>query len=138
MRLHPTFFDLIFCVLIVFVAIATQARDGSAERNLPPVGLPQLNDPARAGATGRDRVTVSIVREGEYDRLTYFVDQAQLASPDAVVQRLREMGTARELLLRADAGVPYGEVLRLIVALSREGVDVALAYENRADVQTGR
>ena len=141
MRLHPTFFDLIFCVLIVFVAIATQARlprDESAERNLPPVRLPRLQDPAGAGATGRERATVSIVREGEHKPLTYFVDQTRLASPDAVVQRLRETGTARELLLRADAGVPYGEVLRFIVALSREGFDAALAYENRDAVRTGR
>ena len=141
MRLHPTLFDLIFCVLIVFVVIATQARpprDESPERNLPTVRLPWVNDPSRVGATGRRPATVSIVREGEHEPLTYFVDRARLASRDAVVQRLRETRTARELLLRADTGVPYGEVLRLLVALNREGFDAALAYENRDDVQTER
>ena len=135
MRLHPTFFDLLFCILIVFVAIATQARprDAAAEPNLPPVGLPRLDDAPAAGVTGRDRVSVSIVREGESPVLRYFVDSAPVVSAAGVVQRLRETQTARAVLLRADTRVPYGDVLQLLAALSREGFPVALAYEDADD-----
>ena len=141
MRLHPTFFDLLFCILLLFVAIATQARpprDEATERNLPPVDLPRLNEAPAAGVTGRDRVTVSIVREGELQALSYFVDDAPVSSADGVVQQLRQTATARELLLRADARVPYGEVLRLLADLSREGFHAALAYEDRDGNRTGR
>ena len=133
MRLHPAFFDLLFCVLIIFVAIATQAgssHEESRERNLPPVGLPRLDEVASAGVTGRDRVTVSIRREG--GALAYFIGDEPSAAADAVVRRLRETAPAREILVRADADVPYGAVLRIVADLSGEGFATALAYEETA------
>ena len=100
--------------------------------------MPRLDQAPAAGVTGRDRVTVSIVREGELQALSYFVDDAPVSSADGVVQQLRQTATARELLLRADARVPYGEVLRLLADLSREGFHAALAYEERDGEWTGR
>ena len=131
MRLHPTYFDLLFCILMIFVAIATLARsprEESSERTLPPVDLPRLDEVASAGVSGRDRVTVSIRREG--DTLTYFAEREPADSAGTVVRMLRETATAREVVIRADADVPYGVVLGIVADLSRGGFDAALAYED--------
>ena len=129
MRLHPAFCDVLFCVLVVFIALAMQAGSSrsDSERHLPPVGLPRVDSAAATGATGRRHVNVSIVQGG--GALSYLIEDEPAASADALVRRLLETGTARQVLLRAGAGVPYGDFLQLLAGLTREGFEVALAYE---------
>ena len=130
MRLHPAFCDLLFCILVVFIALATQAGSSRSdlERHLPPVELPRVDPATATGATGRRHVNVSIVPYG--GALSYLIEDEPAASADALVRRLLETGTARQVLLRVGAGVPYGDFLQLLAGLSREGFDVALAYED--------
>ena len=116
--------DVAFVLLIIFMITAPMMQGGVEVR------LPRAD--ARA-MEPRQGLVVSVDRRGRV-----FVDDAPLAFTDfrasfrAVVARRRPSA----VYLRADRGVPYGEVVRVLAVIRSSGVqDVGLVAESEEVVR---
>jgi len=116
--------DVAFVLLIIFMITAPMMQGGVEVR------LPRAD--ARA-MEPRQGLVVSVDRRGRV-----FVDDAPLAFTDfrasfrAVVVRRRPSA----VYLRADRGVPYGEVVRVLAVIRSSGVqDVGLVAESEEVVR---
>ena len=125
--------DVMLVLLIIFMVTAPLLVAGV------PVKLPE----SRAKALEQDKkpVTLSIDGKGEV-----FLDEAPVAQAD-LPQRLAElrerMDPETQLFLRADAGLDYGAVMRVMGELNRAGlnkvalVTTGLSEASSASIRSG-
>jgi biopolymer transport protein ExbD len=103
--------DVAFTLLLIFI-ITAPVMQGGVEVQIPKAQTESISSP--------DGVVVSITR----DRRLYIGNAesswAELSGALTDVVRERQ---ARNVYLRADAGVPYGEVLRVLGAM--KALDIA-------------
>ena len=105
--------DVMLVLLIIFMVTAPLLVTGV------PIKLPQ----SRAKALDQDQkpTVLSIDKAG-----TLFVDEAEVPDAD-IPQRLADLrsklGPTEQLFLRADAGLEYGKVMRIMGELNRAGLD---------------
>ena len=104
------FVDVMLVLLIVFMVAAPMMTVGV------PVDLPRA--PAAAAAEAREPLIVTLDRDGKV-----FLERAEVGLP-GLVEALRPLAAAapdRPVFLRADRGQPYGEVMRVLAAVSASG-----------------
>jgi biopolymer transport protein TolR len=104
--------DVMLVLLIIFMVTAPIIQQG-VEVNLPKVK-------AQALPGKEEQFIVSITR----DRELYLNDTRITA--DELSDKLRAISTARpdrQVFLRADDAVPYGEVVRTMAAIKAAGID---------------
>ncbi|MBO9713090.1 protein TolR [Sphingomonas sp.] len=108
--------DVMLVLLIIFMVTAPLLTAGV------PVNLPESR--AKALEQEQKPVSISIDREGKV-----FVDNAQVpadqlsAKLDEVAKRKGADGKPPQVLLRADQGLDYGKVMRLMGELNRAGLN---------------
>ena len=116
--------DVAFTLLVIFI-ITAPIMQGGVEVQVPKA--------AAAPITSPEGVIVSITREREI-----FIGEARATWPefqDALTDVVREE-QASNIYLRADAGVPYGEVLRVLGAMKE--LDIAAVGLVAEPEPTGR
>ena len=103
--------DVMLVLLVIFMVTAPILHQG-VDVNLPKV---------RAGAINGDQVqlVVSVTRAGEI-----YLNDTVLSAPDlqSNLQGVLREAPDRNVYIRADAAVPYGEVMRVIASLREAGV----------------
>ncbi|MFP4519460.1 MAG: ExbD/TolR family protein [Oceanicaulis sp.] len=104
------FVDVMLVLLIVFMVSAPLLTVG-VEVDLP-------DTEARAMTTSEEPLTVTIQADG-----TLFLMETEIGF-DELAPRLRAIsgaGAEARIYIRADDGVPYGEVMRVMARVSAEG-----------------
>jgi biopolymer transport protein ExbD len=104
------FVDVMLVLLIVFMVAAPMMTVGV------PVDLPRA--PLAAAAEAREPLVVTLDGEGRV-----FLDRAEVGLP-GLAGALRPLAAAapdRPVFLRADRGQSYGEVMRVLAAVSASG-----------------
>ena len=103
--------DVMLVLLVIFMVTAPILHQG-VDVNLPKV---------RAGAINGDQVqlVVSVTRAGEI-----YLNDTVMSAPDlqSKLQGVLREAPDRNVYIRADAAVPYGEVMRVIASLREAGV----------------
>jgi biopolymer transport protein TolR len=103
--------DVMLVLLVIFMVTAPILQQGVEVR------LPQV----RAGALTGDEVqlVVTVTRAG-----AIYLNDTVMSPPDllAKMQAILREAPDRAVYLRADAAVPYGEVMRVIASLREAGV----------------
>ena len=103
--------DVMLVLLVIFMVTAPILHQG-VDVNLPKV---------RAGAINGDEVqlVVSVTRAGEI-----YLNDTVMSAPDlqSKLQGVLREAPDRNVYIRADAAVPYGEVMRVIASLREAGV----------------
>ena len=103
--------DVMLVLLVIFMVTAPILQQG-VEVNLPQV---------RAGALTGDEVqlVVTVTSAG-----AVYLNDATMSAPDLLtkLQAVLREAPDRAVYLRADAAVPYGEVMRVIASLREAGV----------------
>ena len=103
--------DVMLVLLVIFMVTAPILQQG-VEVNLPQV---------RAGALTGDEVqlVVTVTSAG-----AVYLNDAAMTAPDLLtkLQAVLREAPDRAVYLRADAAVPYGEVMRVIASLREAGV----------------
>src|SRR5215475_6111872 len=103
--------DVMLVLLVIFMVTAPIMHQGIN------VSLPRV----QAGAlTGEDvQLVVSVARQG-----TIYLNDTAMTAPElaAKLQAILREQPERNVYLRADAAVPYGEVMRVIAAMRQAGV----------------
>ena len=103
--------DVMLVLLVIFMVTAPILQQG-VEVNLPQV---------RAGALTGDEVqlVVTVTSAG-----AVYLNDAAMTPPDLLtkLQAVLREAPDRAVYLRADAAVPYGEVMRVIASLREAGV----------------
>jgi biopolymer transport protein TolR len=103
--------DVMLVLLVIFMVTAPILHQG-VDVNLPKV---------RAGAINGDQVqlVVSVTRAGEI-----YLNDTVMSAPDlqSKLQGVLREAPDRNVYIRADAAVPYGEVMRVIGSLREAGV----------------
>jgi biopolymer transport protein TolR len=110
--------DVMMLLMVIFM-ITAPLMQGGVDVALPKAAARPLD--AERG------VVVSVQRSGRI-----FVDDAavSLAELSATIKRLSERNGRRGVYLRADAGVPYGTVVKVLATMRQSGVsDVGLVAE---------
>ena len=111
--------DLMMLLMVIFMITAPMMQ-GGVDVSLPQAAAPRPLDP-------KGGVTVTLAADGRV-----YVDDAAVEESD-LGARLGTLGaerTAEGVYLRADRGVPYGSVVRVLAALRASGVgDVGLVAE---------
>jgi biopolymer transport protein TolR len=102
------FVDVVLVLLIIFMVTAPFLQGGLQ------IDLPRV---AARGLDVRDGLVVSLRTDGTVSLGTTVVPKARLE--DALA---RAGAAQRPVFLRADRGVPYGDVVELIARLRRSGV----------------
>ena len=104
--------DVMLVLLIIFMVTAPIIQQGVQ------VSLPKVKAGALAGE--EQQFVVSITRGSEI-----YLNDAKL-SPDELTEKLRAIAMERpdrEVFIRADEEVPYGEVIRTMAAIKAAGIE---------------
>jgi biopolymer transport protein TolR len=104
--------DVMLVLLVIFMVTAPMMQQGVQ------VNLPKAETKAMTQAD--EAVVVSIDKSGKI-----FVDKQEVAAGD-LRKRLEAMFVTRakkEVFLKADAGVPYGEVVRTMADIKGAGIE---------------
>lgn len=104
--------DVMLVLLVIFMVTAPMMQQGVQ------VNLPKADTKAMAPA--EEAVVVSVDRSGKL-----FIDKEEIPASD-LRKRLSEMFVTRakkEVFLKADAGVPYGEVVRAMADIKGAGIE---------------
>jgi biopolymer transport protein ExbD len=116
--------DVCLVLLIIFMLVTPLLT--------PPVELPATPEPeAFAAEAPRTKITVAA---GPPVRVTVDDDRTPLSDPalEALLAALHAQGPGREIVLRADRRLPYGEVKRVLKAIQGAGFkNVGLAAEKK-------
>jgi biopolymer transport protein ExbD/biopolymer transport protein TolR len=111
--------DLMMLLMVIFMLTAPMMQ-GGVDVALPQAAAPRPLDP-------KGGITVSLAADGRV-----YVDDAPVAEGE-LGPRLLALGAERTsggVYLRADRGVPYGAVVRVLAAMRASGVgDVGLVAE---------
>jgi len=104
--------DVMLVLLVIFMVTAPMMQQG-VQVNLPKAETKALKSPEEA-------VVVSIEKNGRL-----FIDKAEI-SPDDLKTKLAAIFVNRakkEVFLKADRDVPYGEVVKAMAEIKRAGVE---------------
>ena len=104
--------DVMLVLLVIFMVTAPMMQQGVQ------VNLPKAD--TKAMTHSEVTVSVSVDRNGKV-----FIDKEQVA-PGELRDRLAAMFASRakkEVFLKADAGVPYGEVVRTMADIKGAGIE---------------
>jgi len=104
--------DVMLVLLVIFMVTAPMMQQGVQ------VNLPKADTKAMAPA--EESVVVSIDKNGKV-----FIDKGEVPAGD-LRTRLSTMFAARtkkEIFLKADAGVPYGEVVKTMADIKGAGIE---------------
>ncbi|HIJ95483.1 MAG TPA: protein TolR [Desulfuromonadales bacterium] len=104
--------DVMLVLLVIFMVTAPMMQQGVQ------VNLPKADTKAMTPA--EESVVVSVDKEGKL-----FINKDQVAASD-LRNRLTAMfagRTKKEVFLKADAGVPYGEVVRTMADIKGAGIE---------------
>ncbi|OGU15693.1 MAG: protein TolR [Geobacteraceae bacterium GWC2_53_11] len=104
--------DVMLVLLVIFMVTAPMMQQGVQ------VNLPKADTKAMAPA--EESVVVSVDKSGKV-----FVDKEEVPAGD-LRKRLTAMFVTRakkEVFLKADAGVPYGEVVRTMADIKGAGIE---------------
>lgn len=104
--------DVMLVLLVIFMVTAPMMQQGVQ------VNLPKASTKAMAPA--EEAVVVSVDKSGKV-----FIDKNEVPAED-LRNRLSAMFVTRakkEVFLKADAGVPYGEVVRTMAEIKGAGVE---------------
>ncbi len=104
--------DVMLVLLVIFMVTAPMMQQG-VQVNLPKANTKGLN-------AQEDTVIVSVDRSGRI-----FINKDEVPAGD-LRQRLTDMfatRTKKEVFLKADAGVPYGEVVRAMADIKGAGIE---------------
>ena len=104
--------DVMLVLLVIFMVTAPMMQQGVQ------VNLPKADTKAMAPA--EESVVVSVDKGGKL-----FIDKEEVLAVD-LRQRLSAMFATRakkEVFLKADAGVPYGEVVRTMADIKGAGIE---------------
>jgi len=104
--------DVMLVLLVIFMVTAPMMQQG-VQVNLPKAETKALKSPEEA-------VVVSIEKNGRF-----FIDKAEI-SPDDLKTKLEAIFVNRakkEVFLKADRDVPYGEVVKAMAEIKRAGVE---------------
>jgi biopolymer transport protein TolR len=105
--------DVMLVLLVIFMVTAPMMQQG-VQVNLPKADTKAMTPPAE------ESVVVSVDKEGKV-----FINKDQVAASD-LRNRLTAMfagRTKKEVFLKADAGVPYGEVVRTMADIKGAGIE---------------
>ena len=111
--------DVMMLLMVIFMLTAPMMQ-GGVDVSLPRAAAPRPLDP-------KGGVTVTVAADGRV-----YVDDAPVEEADlgARLGGLDPARTAGGVYLRADRGVPYGNVVRVLAAMRASGVgDVGLVAE---------
>ena len=104
--------DVMLVLLVIFMVTAPIIQQG-VEVNLPKVRAQALE--------GKDeQFVVSITKPGEI-----YLNDAKMSAAD-LTQKLKAIGQERpdrQVFIRADDAVPYGEVIRTMAAIKAAGIE---------------
>ena len=104
--------DVMLVLLVIFMVTAPIIQQG-VEVNLPKVRAQALE--------GKDeQFVVSITKPGEI-----FLNDAKMSAAD-LTEKLKAIGQERpdrQVFIRADDAVPYGEVIRTMAAIKAAGIE---------------
>jgi len=106
------FVDVMLVLLVIFMVTAPMMQQGVQ------VNLPKAD--TRAMSQAEETVIVTIDRNSRI-----FINKDQVPSSD-LRNRLMDMFSQREkkeIFLKADAGVPYGEVVRVMADIKGAGIE---------------
>lgn len=104
--------DVMLVLLVIFMVTAPMMQQGVQ------VNLPKAD--TRAMTPAEESVVVSVDKNG-----TVFIDKTAVP-PGELRDRLTTMfatRTKKEVFLKADAGVPYGEVVRTMADIKGAGIE---------------
>ncbi|QOX80431.1 protein TolR [Trichlorobacter lovleyi] len=104
--------DVMLVLLVIFMVTAPMMQQG-VQVNLPKADTKGMN-------AQEDTVIVAVDRNGRT-----FVNKDEVPSGD-LRRKLAEMfatRTKKEVFLKADAGVPYGEVVRAMAEIKGAGIE---------------
>ncbi len=103
--------DVMLVLLIIFMVTAPMMLQGLD------VNLPQVD--STAIRSKGERVVISITSKGEI-----FIDDYKVPFEDLglKVARILEVQKVSEVALRADKGIPYGQVVRIMAEVRKAGV----------------
>jgi biopolymer transport protein TolR len=105
--------DVMLVLLVIFMVTAPMMQQG-VQVNLPKADTKAMAPPAE------EAVVVSVDKSGKF-----FIDKEEIAAGD-LRKRLTAMFVTRakkEVFLKADAGVPYGEVVRAMADIKGAGIE---------------
>ena len=105
--------DVMLVLLIIFMVTAPMMQQG-VQVNLPKADTKAMTPPAE------ESVIVSVDKNGKI-----FVDKEEVASGD-LRSRLSDLfatRTKKEVFLKADATVPYGDVVRTMADIKGAGIE---------------
>lgn len=106
------FVDVMLVLLVIFMVTAPMMQQGVQ------VNLPKADTKAMTPA--EESVVVSVDKSGKI-----FIDKNEVPAED-LRKRLSDMFVTRakkEVFLKADAGVPYGEVVRTMADIKGAGIE---------------
>lgn len=104
--------DVMLVLLVIFMVTAPMMQQG-VQVNLPKAETKALKSPEEA-------VVVSIEKNGRF-----YIDKAEI-SPDELKTKLSALLVNRakkEVFLKADRDVPYGEVVKVMAEIKGAGVE---------------
>jgi biopolymer transport protein TolR len=104
--------DVMLVLLVIFMITAPMMQQG-VQVNLPKAETKSLNPP-------EESVVVSVEKSGRI-----FIDKSEVA-PGDLKQRLAAMFATRskkEVFLKADKDVPYGDVVRTMAEIKGAGIE---------------
>ena len=125
--IHPSYVDIMCCLVILFLLTSLLATTGvvrPAERQLPPVNLPQVLDQPGATPLPSQEQAVLTVLPGPEFRLN-----TEVVAKGGLPHRLKAARLI-EIVIRGDAAVPYGQVMEAFDACQQAGISqVSLTYQ---------
>ena len=104
--------DVMLVLLVIFMVTAPMMQQGVQ------VNLPKAD--TKGMSTQEDTVIVTVDRQGQT-----FINKDQVSSGD-LRRKLTELfatRTKKEVFLKADAGVPYGDVVRAMADIKGAGIE---------------
>jgi biopolymer transport protein ExbD len=139
MRLPAVLLDVFATTLFLFVLYTVMALGSfseAPERTLPPLDLAQGRENTRsAGVTEVTPLTIS-VKVVSAGQIAYYVDDQEVPAAELAAW-LRRLAP-REVVLRIDARVRFGDTVGLMALLTEHGVqNVTLAYRVRSHTTQG-
>ncbi len=109
------FVDVMLVLLIIFMVAAPMLQVGV------PVSLPKAD--AQAIPDDQGKLIVTVTKDFEKDQLVYII-KTPFKFPEAFEQALKtnqKLQAEREVYVHADQALPYGDVVKVMAALSRNG-----------------
>lgn len=105
--------DVMLVLLVIFMVTAPMMQQG-VQVNLPKADTKAMTPPAE------ESVVVSVDKDGKI-----FIDKEEVPAAELrqLLTTMFATKTKKEVFLKADAGVPYGEVVRTMADIKGAGIE---------------